>query len=577
MTPRIHATTGLLAACLMAGQAVAAPVLPEAIAINQVGFTPLATKQALLPATVRGPVEVIDLDSGRRVLSRWPGPARHWAPAGQAVRLVDLSALRQPGRYRLRAAGVADSPSWRVDPQAYVALNAAAIRAFTFNRASIALTPEVAGRWARAAGHPDTEVLVHASAAGPSRPEGSRVSSPGGWYDAGDYNKYVVNSAISVATLLLAQAHFPAFFATQRVGLPDSTPGQPDLVQELRWNLDWMLSMQDPTDGGVYHKLSNAGFDGVVMPAEATAPRYLVAKSSAAALDLAATAALAARVLGAQRLLREGEGARLRLAAERAWTWAQSHPRQGFRQPEGIHTGGYGDEQLDDEQAWAAAELFALTGEARYRAALDLPRLGIEVPGWNQVSALAWLALADARTRLPAPQRALPAQRLRGLADTLAARWRDSAAGVSLQVTDFGWGSNGGALNQALVLLQSARQGGPRAHLDAAQALLDHVLGRNLLGHSQVTGFGSRSPQHPHHRPSMADGIDAPVPGFVVGGPNAGRDDAAHCPVPYARTEPALAWLDHDCSYASNEVAINWNAPLVYVTAALQVLGGRSR
>jgi endoglucanase len=141
-----------------------------------------------------------------------------------------------------------------------------------------------------------------------------------------------------------------------------------------------------------------------------------------------------------------------------------------------------------------------------------------------------------------------------------------------MQTDDFVWGSNAVALNQALMLIQGYRLSGDRRQLDAAQAALDYVLGRNALGMSMVTGIGEKSPLHPHHRPSNADGIAAPVPGFIVGGPNPGQQDAAHCPVPYASKLPALSYLDHDCSYASNEVAINWNAPLVYVSAALQVL-----
>lgn len=145
-----------------------------------------------------------------------------------------------------------------------------------------------------------------------------------------------------------------------------------------------------------------------------------------------------------------------------------------------------------------------------------------------------------------------------------------------MQAGDLVWGSNAVALNQALMLVQGYRLTGDRDQLDAAQALLDHVLGRNALGLSMVTGFGTRSTQQPHHRPSMADGIAAPVPGFLAGGPNPGLHDRAHCPVPYPSDVPAKAYLDHDCSYASNEVAINWNAPLAYVSAALQALTPRT-
>jgi endoglucanase len=139
-----------------------------------------------------------------------------------------------------------------------------------------------------------------------------------------------------------------------------------------------------------------------------------------------------------------------------------------------------------------------------------------------------------------------------------------------MQSRDMVWGSNAVVLNQALVLLQGHWLTGRRDFLDAAQSQFDYILGRNPLGVSFVTGYGVRTPMHIHHRPSEADGIDEPVPGLLSGGPNPGRQDARDCKVPYASSVPALAWLDDNCSYASNEIAINWNAPLVYVSAALQ-------
>ncbi|MEO6103761.1 MAG: glycoside hydrolase family 9 protein, partial [Pseudoxanthomonas sp.] len=156
-------------------------------------------------------------------------------------------------------------------------------------------------------------------------------------------------------------------------------------------------------------------------------------------------------------------------------------------------------------------------------------------------------------------------------ADILVQQWQRSAYRVAMQPRDFVWGSNAVAMNQAMVLLQAYRLRGGSDYLDAAQSQLDYVLGRNPLGRSYVTGFGSRPPLHVHHRVSAADGIVEPVPGWLAGGPNPGRQDAKDCTgSPYPSALPALAYIDEVCSYASNEVAINWNAPLVYVLAALQ-------
>ena len=562
-----------LAACGHVGP-TPSPVI-GAIQVNQIGFLPGSAKWAVVPDHAEADFNVIDVQTGRSVLRGRLQAAATWEAAGDAVRLAEFSALMQPGNYRLHVDGLPDSAVFTVAADAYSALNAASIKAFYFNRAGIELRPEHAGAWARPAGHPDTHVLVHASAAGPGRPEGTVIASPKGWYDAGDYNKYIVNSGITVYTLLAAYEHFPAFFQRQTLNIPETGNGIPDLLNETLWNLDWMLSMQDPADGGVYAKLTNKRFDGVVMPHQAKAERYVVQKTTAAALDFAAVMATASRVFSGFEAQRPGLSARLRTAALNAWKWAQANPAVTYRQPPDIHTGGYDDSKLADEWAWAAAELYITTRDDAFYAAMQADRVPIKVPNWGSVSGLAWISLAQHRKGLTAAaDQRLIAERINSQAVQLATVWAASPWRISQQTADLNWGSNSGLLNQAMMLIQGYRLSGDRRQLDAAQAALDDVLGRNALGMAMVTGFGSASPQHPHHRPSEADGIAAPVPGFLVGGPNPGQQDTAHCPVPYASKLPAKSYLDHFCSYASNEVAINWNAPLVYVSAALQVLTG---
>src|SRR5690606_35637774 len=147
------------------------------------------------------------------------------------------------------------------------------------------------------AGHPDDRVAIHPSAASATRPAGTFIVAPFGWYDAGDYGKYVVNSGITTGTLLSLLEDYPAAAQRLETNIPESGDGVPDLLDEVLWNLRWMLSMQDPADGGVYHKLTTASFAGMVMPEAATAQRYVVQKSTPAALNLAAVAAQASRVL----------------------------------------------------------------------------------------------------------------------------------------------------------------------------------------------------------------------------------------------------------------------------------------
>ena len=552
----------------------AAKAGPQQVRINQLGFAPGSQKLALVEGAGAVRFEVVAEGRRKPVLEGVLSAPAHWEPAGLDAAVADLSALSAPGRYRLQVEGLPPSDPFVVDARAYEGVAAGALKGFYFHRASVALDRAHAGRWARKAGHPDDKVLIHASAASPQRPAGSTISAPGGWYDAGDYGKYIVNSSITMWSLLAAAEHYPGFFDERDVGIPESGNAVPDILDESLWNLQWMLDMQDPADGGVYHKLTTLQFSGVVMPHQDTAPRYVVAKSTAATLDFAAVMAMASRVYAPYEAQFPGLSQRMAAAAKSAWAWAQANPQVEYRQPADVGTGAYGDSYLEDEFAWAAAELFLLTGEPAYWDGFVQRAAEPKVPNWADVAALGWISLAQHLPKLPDDA---AREKVRGglleVARKLQEQQAQSPWKVAMQAQDFRWGSNSTVLNQALLMLQGYRLEGDRALLDAAQSQLDWVLGRNPLGVSFVTGFGLRTPMHPHDRLSMADGVREPVPGWLSGGPNPAQQDASDCSgVTYPSKLPALSWIDHDCSYASNEVAINWNAPLVYVAAAVQSL-----
>lgn len=549
-------------------------LLAATVKVNQLGFLPQSEKLAVIPAGAASTFEVVDASSGKSAYRGTLGAPALWEPSLETVRVADFSALTKPGRYRIEVAGAEPSAPFAIGLDVYRSVGAAALKAYYFNRAGTALLEKHAGKYARAAGHADDKVLVHASAASSARPEGSIISSPKGWYDAGDYNKYIASSGISTYTLLAAYEHFPAHFAKLNLNIPESDNALPDILDEALWNLEWMLTMQDPADGGVYHKLTNKRFDAIVMPSDATRePRYVVRKSTAAALDFAATMAAASRVLKPWDKQVPGMSARMLAAAQAAWNWAEANSAQHFTNPADVATGEYGDPKVADERAWAAAELYISSGKDSYYLAMKPEAVSATVPEWNDVRGLAWMSLAQHRAGLtPLADQKLIAGRIDALAARLAREWKSSAYRVAMQEPDFVWGSNAVVLNQAMMLLQAYRMNGNGDYLKAAQSAFDYVLGRNATGYSFVTGFGARPSRHPHHRPSQADRLAEPVPGFLTGGPQAGQQDKDECPAPYPTRVAATSYLDHVCSYASNEVAINWNAPLVYVSAALQEL-----
>jgi endoglucanase len=565
----------LLAACLLHCGLLAAQPGPDLIRLDQAGFYPQGPKTAVLRSGTASRFALCAAESRDTVFRGVPGAPRRGEWSGEALQLADFSAFRQPGRYVLCAPGLGCSYPFDIQADVHMPIATAALKGFYYQRASAALPPAYAGAWSRAAGHPDREVLVHPSAVSPGRPAGTVIASPGGWYDAGDYNKYIVNSGITMGTLLSLLEDFPETAAALRPGIPEAGNALPDLLDEILWNLRWMLTMQDPGDGGVYHKLTNPEFGPLAQaPADAQELRYVVQKSTAAALDFAAVMAQASRVC---RPWLPALADSCLAAARSAWHWAGAHPEVLYRQeamnaafdPD-VHTGAYGDGQLQDEWIWAAAELYVTTGEAAfYRVP---PDAAMPLPAWNQVRLLGYYTLLRHAARLgPEGRRDLPRLRrqLLAAADSMAASGAARSYGVVMggDARDFVWGSNAVAANQGILLVQAWKLRGKRRYAAAALGNLEYLLGRNASGYCFVTGAGSRRVMHPHHRLSEGDAVREPVPGLLAGGPNPGRQDGC---AGYPSGLPDACYLDDACSYASNEIAINWNAPLVYLAAAME-------
>jgi len=555
-------------------------------------------------------------DSPDTVYTGRLGPLQHSTNSSLTTRIADFSTFTKEGFYEIAIPDRGASYPFRIGPHAAEPVARASLKGFYYQRSAMLLDTLYAGQWSRPAGHPDTMVLIHSSAVSDRRPAGTVIAAPGGWYDAGDYNKYIVNSGITMGTLFAAYEDFPGYYDTLHTNIPPISglaPGfassgsgtslatassafipqsaVPDILNEALYNLRWMLTMQDPADGGVYHKCTNAAFDGMVMPGVAQKTRYVVQKGTAATLDFAAVMAQAARILRRFSTQFPGLSDSCLRAAIGAWEWAVHHPALAYEQEEmnkqfepKITTGAYGDRNFKDEWFWAAVELMVTTSAGPNFVSAPACKKIIEerigdsasLPSWSNVHMLGNYTLLRNRLRLPAewqPAIHKISANLLQMADEYVARQQQSAFQTVMggSPRDFIWGSNAVAANQGILLINAWMQTKDRKYIDGALSNLDYLLGGNATGYCFVTGMGSYSPMHPHHRPSISDGIIAPVPGLLAGGPNPGRQDHQR----YNFTEPETAYLDQDQAYASNEIAINWNAPLVYLAGALEALQGR--
>ncbi len=509
-----------------------------AIRVDQLGYRPGETKLALVAAAPAA-FAVREAATGRIVFE---GPAAALGPrdpaSGDRITALDFTALTIPGEYVVTAPGVTASPPFRVDNAVYANALRTVLRTFTYQRCGTAIQD----------GSPFAHPACHLTDAREWGPSGARRDVTGGWHDAGDYGKYV--PAAGITLWHLAVVHDLA--------------QPPGLLDEMRWELDWLLRMQRE-DGGVHHKVGPARWTADRAPHQDHEPRYLFGVSSVATATLAATGARAARLYAARD---RGYAARLLGSAVDAWRWLERHPdivpAGGFSNPSGVEGGAYDDDDDRDERFWAAAELWRATGDARYRAAalgsfdrwppFDYPA------SWRRVQNLAYLTLLEDGSPLDAGAR-------RRLQATLAERagWVTNAVNqggyrVALTLKDYYWGSNGLALERAVQLFAAFRETGRRAFRDAALDQLHYVLGRNALGKSFVTGLGTDPVRRPYHQPAIAHPARLVVPGLLVGGPNAQREGLV---VPF----PAQAYRDDDRLYGVNEHAIYWTAALAHILA----------
>lgn len=555
----------------------------ESIKVNQLGYYPSQEKVAVVDSVVVEQFTIADAASGKEILK---GKAKSSAVSewsGKIRTTLDFSEIVTPGKYLLEVNGT--SVPFEVKDKVLAPLADAALKAFYYQRTGMPIEEQYAGKWNRPAGHPDNKVMVHPNAASPQRPAGTIISSPKGWYDAGDYNKYIVNSAYSIGLMQSIYELFPDYFARQSVNIPESANTTPDLLDEMYYNLDWMLTMQDPSDGGVYHKLTTPSFEGFIKPIDCKQQRYVVKKSVTATLDFAAAMAQASRLFVPYEEDYPGFSKRAIAAAENAYLWAKKNPEAYYEQDKlnkeyqpAVTTGAYGDNKADDEFFWAATELYLTTGKAAYRedATTKAPET-FQTSGWPSVSALgvfAWLQPGRELNDADRTFAGLLKEKLLTYSEAAISGADTSSfhSPYGNKAKDFFWGCIAeGCANQGISLVYAYLQSGNKDYLANAYRNSDYMLGRNATGYCYVTGFGSKSPMNPHHRLAASDAIEEPIPGFLVGGPNPGQQDK----VAYASNYPDESYSDTEPSYASNEIAINWNAALVGLASALDALSGK--
>jgi endoglucanase len=531
------------------------PVRKE-IWINQIGYYPLCAKRAVVLNAPSDSFDIVNMENSSIVFS---GVLSAPSVRDSSCRIADFSSFQKSGTYQLIIRNFGRSYPIHITETVYSEVLKAALKSYYYQRCSIPISSNYGGKYCREAGHPDTACSVFGNNA-------IKKSVSGGWYDAGDYGKYIVNGGITVATLLSLYEICPSLYGDAVISIPESGNSISDLLDEIRWELDWFKKMQDTITGAVAFKVGPLIWPSFVMPSADTGKRYIIGETSTAStLNFCAVMAQAGRVFSD---IDTKYAADCIYRARRAWEWAQGH-KAVLYPTEGGGTGLYEDNTFDDEFLWAAVELYISTNDTTFLSGTinSYANRLWSCARWNNVNNLPLHSLALQYNKTGSSRSEDAKKEVIRFGTSLYQKFTNSPTDLTVSGKNYNeWGSNGEAANCAVSLGYTYLLTKDINYRNAVVSILDYICGKNPAGYCFITGFGSKSPNNPHHRISGSDTIKDAIPGYVVGGINSGREDERDGVV----YPSSVSYVDDQKSYSSNEIAINWTAPFMLAAAMIE-------
>ena len=546
------------------------------VQLNQVGYRPNDRKTATFRigdtmsvsdfcnsnGKISDEFKVVKADTGEVVYTGKMSDITSSDFNGEVNAVADFTSVKEPGKYRVVSDDNGSSYEFTIEDDVYNDLFVSSMRMFYLQRCGVELPEDLAGKYAHKACH-NSLARVYGT--------DKMIDVSGAWHDAGDYGRYIVAAAKAVVDLLMAYEYFPETMETS-FNIPESGNGIPDIIDEVKFELDWMLKMQDEESGGVYHKVTCKTFPGFVMPEYETDELVVSPISDTATCDFAATMAYAYRVFsklpdkyGNDAKLYADAADKYLAAANKAMGFLENNRAGEFKNPSDIVTGEYGDSRTIDEFFWAYAEMYKTTGDKKYEDALKKINID-DVPGefgWKEVGDYGFYAYITSPWDRDEDLYKKCYERLEEEAIEKLEKYNTDPYGGSIYGYYY-WGCNMEVANNAIRGIILDKLSGTNKYEEMAKAQLSYILGNNPSAKCFVTGFGSDSPKNPHHRPSVAN--KEAMPGMLVGGPEPLLlDDVTKKQL--KGYPPAKCYLDDTDSYSTNEITIYWNSPLVFLIA----------
>lgn len=480
--------------------------------------------------------------------------------SGEVTAIVDFTDVDEEGSYYFKDDSDFKSCTFNIASNPYEELSKAALKMFYYQRCGIELEEKYAGVYKHKSCHTNMVKHIH--------DDSITFECNGGWHDAGDFGRYATAGAVAVAHLLYAYLLNPAAFK-KPINIPETGNGTPDILNECRYELEWLLKMQNE-EGGVYHKCTSMHHAPFTMPEDDNLPFIVTEVSSLATADFAGITALASRIYAP---FDSKFSNTLKAAALKADKWLEANPKIIFDEDPNCTTGGYGDLCDVDERLWASAELYRIDNDERHIAKMNVyldMNLNFTSLGWMDVGGFAAFCVLTGDNIFPDTIYDHFKCSILDEADRLKNTCTKNSYEVAMHPYNFKWGSNMVLLTATMLLCKANDLTDNKTYTKEIIHQLDYLLGRNPMNISYVTGFGENAFKNPHNRPTASDDVDAPIPGYVSGGPNQDHCDMDSKANIKLGEAPMKCYIDVVGSYSTNEIAIYWNSPLVYVLAYLE-------
>lgn len=518
---------------------------------NQVGYKTNGIKRAVFAGDdIKDGFSIVNAQDGKVVFGGSLSKSEYYEDGKENVRIADFSSFSETGKYYILAEDGSKTAEFSVGDDVYKEALDLSKRFFFLHRCGCELSKEDGGAFAHKACH-NTLARIHNT--------DKFIDVNGGWHDAGDYGRYIVAAAKAVVDLLMTYEFFVGKSLCEKCGKA--------LLDEVKYEIDWMLKMQDCESGGVYHKVTCASFPPMVVPEEETEELIVSPISNTATYDFAAIMAYAYRVYGQLPEYKDYADKCLE-AGKKALEFMENVGAPLFKNPEGIVTGEYGDTCELDEKFWAYAEMYKTTGDKKYEDMIISMNLD-EVPGmleWKEIGEYGFYAYVTAENHSDDEFYKAVYKRLTDHVDSIVESVDKDVYGYSMS-GHYYWGCNMGVADDAMLLIMMDRLEGTDKYKDYVESLVSYLFGNNPNSICYLTGVGSNPAKHPHHRPSAA--VNRPMPGMLVGGPEPRILDEYMKSNNFEGVAKAKCYADDTGSYSTNEITIYWNSPLVFVLQSL--------